>query len=164
MSLPSDDKSHERQESVYRYFMEQLIGLERDAIHEGDIRSDSYWESDEAVARKSVLTVSRIEFVGRRWCFEVGTEDASRFSLRCECILSKTSPPVDGVWAGYRYETVRIAAWQGTNTFIAEATWKPPEDLEAYTRLDLHCDDRQCYQWLGNVQKLCDLPAEHSAR
>ena len=57
MSLPSDDESHERQESVYRYFMEKLIGLERDAIHEGDVRNDSYWEVEEAVARKSFLTV-----------------------------------------------------------------------------------------------------------
>ncbi len=155
MSLASDDEFHKRQESLYRYFMEQLIGLERDAIHEGDIRSDSYWESDEAVARKSVLTVSRIRSVGQRWFFEVGSEDASRFSLGCECILSKTSPNVDGVWAGHRYETVGIAAWQGRNTFIAEATWKPPEDLDAYKRLDLHCDDTQCWQWLVNVEKLC---------
>ena len=112
MSVASDAEFHKREESRYRYFMEQLVWLERDAIHSGDIRSDSYWQFDEAVGRKSVLTVSRIRSDGPRWCFEVGNEDASRFSLGCECILSQTFPEVDGVWARGRYETVRIAAWR----------------------------------------------------
>ena len=164
MSLASDAESHKREESLYRYFMEQLVWLEIDAIHSGDFWSDSYLHFHEAVARKSVLTVCLIRSVGPRWCFEVGSEDASRFSSGCDCTLSKTCPEVDGVWARGRYETVRIAAWRDGNAFSAEATWKSPEDLDVYNRPDLHCDDTQCWQWLANVQKFYDLPAEHSAR
>ena len=63
-----------------------------------------------------------------------------------------------------RYETVRIAAWRDSNTFSAEATWKSPEDLDVYNRVDLHWDNTQCWQLLANVQKLYVLPAEHPAR
>ncbi len=153
MSLASDAESHECEESLYRYFMEQLVWLSRDAIHSGDIWRDGYLHFHEAVARKSVLTVCLIRSVGPRWCFEVGSEDASRFSSGCDCTLSKTCPEVDGVWARGRYETVRIAAWRDGNAFSAEATWKSPEDLDVYNRVDLHYDDTQRWQWLANVQK-----------
>ncbi len=64
----------------------------------------------------------------------------------------------------YRYKTVPIDYWLNDNTFIADRTWRPPPHLEKYTRLDLYFDDRHCSQWLGNVQRLCGLPAGHSAR
>ena len=144
--------------------MEQQIWLEREAIQEGNVGDNSYWQLDQAVARKSILKISQIRLVEQRWHFEVGIEeDTSRFLSHCECILSKTTPPVDGVWAG-RCKTVPIDYWLNDNTFIADRTWKPPRRLVDHKRLDLYFDDKHCSQWLDNVRKLCGVPADHSAR
>ncbi len=75
MSLATEDEPHECPESVYRFFMEQLIWLEREAIQEGNVGDNSYWQLDEAVARKSILKISQIRLVEQRWHFEVGIEE-----------------------------------------------------------------------------------------
>jgi hypothetical protein len=66
MSLATEDEPHECPESVYRFFMEQLIWLEREAIQEGNVGDNSYWQLDEAVARKSILKISQIRLVEQR--------------------------------------------------------------------------------------------------
>ena len=63
--------------------MEQPIRLERDAIDFAVIESDSYGLYEEAVARKSVLTVSRLWRVEQWSWFEVGSDSFATATTLC---------------------------------------------------------------------------------
>ena len=82
--IPSGaDEMEKRQESRYRYAMEQPIRLERDAIDFAVIESDSYGLYEEAVARKSVFTVSRLWPVVQWSWFEVGSDSFATATTLC---------------------------------------------------------------------------------